>query len=310
MNKKVLLSPSSFAKLSSAPLDLLQKNNYEIVENPFGRRLNEDEVLGLLKGCIGLVGGVEPITKKVLEHSSLKCISRVGVGLDNIDLKTASDLGIGVLNTPDGPTDSVAEFTLGLTLSLLKRIPEAHKNLSNGVWKKETGSLLKGKIVGVIGMGRIGRKVAEMFRGLGNKVVGFDLNEDHDWANKYGVRYETFENVLKESDVLTIHVPYIKEKGEIISSSEFDLMKNGAYLINASRGKVVNEVALKNVLDSGKLAGAAVDVFDEEPYSGVLKKCDNVVLTPHIGSYSKEGKIQMEIDSVQNLINYLNDSKL
>lgn len=307
MNKKILLSPSSFAKLSLRPIELLKMHNFDIVENPFGRKLTEDEVEQLLEGCIGLVGGVEPITSRVMENNTtLRCISRVGVGLDNIDLESASEKGIVVLNTPDGPTDSVAEFTLGLTLSLLKRIPAAHKNLSNGLWKKETGSLLKNKTIGVIGLGRIGRRVAELFRGLGNTVIGFDLNEERDWANKFGVKYDSFENVLKNSDILTLHVPYSKEKGEVISASEFELVKDGTFLINASRGKVVNEKALKKALDSGKLAGAAVDVFEDEPYSGPLITCDNIVLTPHIGSYSKEGKIQMEIDAVMNLIEFFN----
>ena len=305
MNKKVLLSPSSFAKLSRRPIELLKIHNFDIVENPFGRRLTENEVEQLLQGCIGLVGGVEPITRKVLEHNAtLRCISRVGVGVDNIDLECASSRGIAVLNTPDGPTDSVAEFTLGLTLSLMKRIPEAHKNLSNGLWNKETGSLLKNKTIGIIGLGRIGRRVAELFRGLGNTVIGFDLNEERDWANKFGVKYVSFENVLKNSDVLTLHVPYSRERGEVISVSEFDSIKNGTYLVNASRGRVVNEKALKRALDSGKLAGAAVDVFEDEPYSGPLIQCNNTVLTPHIGSYSREGKIQMEIDAVVNLIEF------
>lgn len=307
---KVLLSPSSFGQLSSGPIELLKTNGFEIIENPFGRRLTELEVKELLKDCVGLVAGVEPLTSEVLRYSQkLKCISRVGVGIDNIDLDTAKELGISVVNTPDGPTQAVAEFTLGLTLSLLRKIPVAHKNLSGGLWRKETGNLLKGKTIGIIGLGRIGRKVAEMFRALGNEVIGFDIIKDMDWAKQNGVRYVNLKNILANADIITVHVPYDTEKGEFLGLEEFKLMKRGAFLINVSRGKVVNENVLKMSLDNGQLSGAAVDVFEEEPYSGELLLCENIILTPHIGSYAREGKINMEMQATHNLINALKTSE-
>ena len=176
---KILVSPSSFGMIDREPLTILEQDGFEIVENPFGRKLTEEEVVTLGAECIGIVAGVEPLTREVLHKlPNLKCISRVGVGMDSIDKDVADDLKIVVTNTPDGPTQAVAELTLGLTFSLLRGIATAHNNMLNRRWLKETGFLLKDKVVGVIGLGRIGRRVSESFISLGNNVIGYDLSHD------------------------------------------------------------------------------------------------------------------------------------
>lgn len=306
MKNKILTSPSSMGEVGSQPFDLLRDNGFEIINNPFGRKLTEDEVIDLARDCVGIVAGVEPLTKKVMDAlPKLKCISRVGVGMDNVDLDYAKQQGIIVVNTPDGPTRGVAELTLGMTMSLLRRIPQADAALKNKQWKKQIGNLIFEKQIGIIGLGRIGKMVAELFRGIGNPVMGFDLYPDENWANAKGVELKSLEDILKQADILTVHVPGKKDKSAVIGKKEIDLMKSGSFLINISRGGVVDEDALFEALSTHKLAGAAVDVFSKEPYAGPLCSLENIVLTPHLGSYASEGKLQMEIDAVLNLVNAL-----
>ena len=302
---KVLTSPSSFGQISSEPINIMREAGFEIIDNPYKRKLTRDEVIDLAHDCIGIVAGVESLDKDVLSKlPKLKCISRVGIGLDNIDLEFANKKNIGVLNTPDGPTRSVAELTIAMTLSLLRRIPQADSALKKRIWEKQTGNLLYGKTIGVVGLGRIGKMVSEYFRALGNVVIGYDIIPDKKWAQKNNVELMSLEKLLTSSDIITLHVP-TKNNIPIISQKEFRMMPENSFLINLSRGNVVDEEALFGALSIGHLTGAAVDVFAEEPYNGPLCDMDNVVLTPHIGSYAKEGKVQMEIDAVRNLLQFL-----
>jgi len=303
---KILTSPSSFGQVGDQPISLLKEHGYEIVNNPYGRKLTEDEVIELAANCIGIVAGVEPLTARVMDAlPGLKCISRVGIGMDSVDLNYAAQKGVIVVNTPDGPTRAVAELTLGMTMALLRRIPQAHYDLKNNVWKKQVGNLIFNKVIGVVGLGRIGKLVSQLFRGIGNPVIGFDPYADEAWAKKNGVELVDFETLLATADIVTVHVPGNADGSAVIGEKEIELMKQGAFLINISRGGIVDEDALYNALAAKKLRGAAVDVFSEEPYTGSLCDLDNVVLTPHLGSYAEEGKLLMEIDAVNNLINAL-----
>ena len=243
---------------------------------------------------------VEKLNAKVIDAlPNLKCISRVGVGMDSVDIPYAESKGIKVLNTPDGPTRAVAELTLGLTMSLLRKITTAHYDLKNRLWKKQTGNLLYKKKVGILGLGRIGRMTAQIFNALGNPVAGYDLYPNEDWAKENGVEILSLNELLTSSDIITIHVPAKKDGSAVITKSELDLMKDDAFIVNVSRGGVIDEDALYDVLISGKLSAVALDVFNNEPYSGRFCDLENVVLTPHIGSYAKEGKLKMEIDAVR-----------
>ena len=307
---KILTSPSSIGQVGPEPFYLLKANRFEIINNPYGRKLTEDEVIELAKDCIGIVAGVEPLTARVMDAlPHLKCISRVGVGMDNVDLEYAKKKGITVVNTPDGPTRSVAEMTVAMTFSLLRRIPQADAHVKDGRWKKYIGNLLYNKQIGVIGLGRIGKMVAEMFRNLGNPVIGYDILPDKKWALNFGVELASFEKVIGNANIITLHVPGNKDGSPIIGINEIDKMKDNAFIINLARGGVIDEDALYQSLVSKKLSGAAVDVYNKEPYNGPLCELDNVILTPHLGSYAAEGKLQMEIDAVNNLISVLKDEK-
>lgn len=303
---RILASPSSIGQIASTPFDLLEKHGYDIVKNPYGRKLTEEETIELAKDCVGIIAGVENLNAKVIDAlPNLKCISRVGVGMDSVDIPHAESKGIKILNTPNGPTRAVAELTLGLTMSLLRKIPNAHYDLRNKLWKKQTGNLLFEKKVGILGLGRIGRMTAEMFRALGNPVAGHDLYPNEEWAKEHGVEVLNLKELLTSSDIITIHVPGKKDGSAVITKAELDLLKDDAFLVNVSRGGVIDEDDLYDVLTSGKLSAVALDVFNQEPYAGRLCDVENIVLTPHIGSYAKEGKLKMEVDAAQNLINAL-----
>ena len=303
---KVLISPSSFGEISNNPILLLQQNGYSIVQNPYSRKLTEAEVVELGKDCVGIIAGLEPLNSRVIDSlPNLKCISRVGVGMENVDIEYANAKGIKVVNTPEGPTRAVAELTVGMIFSLLRRIPQADANMKKMIWKKETGNLLFGKTIGIVGLGRIGKLVAEMFRSLGNNVIGCDLYPDNMWAEKNQVQLLDFKKVIQQADILTLHVPGSNDKKPIITKTELEYCKKSLIIINITRGGVIDEFALYDALIKGEIKAAAIDVFEEEPYNGPLTTLDNVILTPHIGSYASEGKLQMEIDSVENLINAL-----
>ena len=303
---KILIAPSSFGEISKQPKKLIENAGYSIIENPYGRKLTESEVVELAIDCVGIVAGLEPLNSNVIDKlPKLKCISRVGVGMDNVDIEYANSKNIKVLNTPNGPTRSVAELTMGMVFSLLRRIPQADSNMKKQIWKKETGNLLLEKKIGIIGLGRIGRMVAEMFRALGNPVVGYDIYPDKRWAEQNNVELCELKELLEQSDIITLHIPGSTDKKPIITNIELEYCKKSSIIINITRGGVIDELALYDALISGRIKAAAIDVFEEEPYKGQLTTLDNVILTPHIGSYASEGKLQMEIDSVENLINAL-----
>lgn len=303
---KVLVSPSSFGQCGIEPIQLLKENGFEIIINPYGRKLTETETIELGKDAIGIVAGVENLNKNVIDKlPNLRCISRVGVGMDSVDIEYANSKGINVVNTPDGPTRAVAELSVGLTMNLLRSISKADKNIKNQIWKKEIGYLIQDKIVGILGFGRIGRETAKLFQALGTKVIAYDLYPDIDFAKKYDIKIVMKEELFSESDIISIHVPGNKDKTAIVTKKELLLMKKNSFLVNVSRGGVVDEDDLYDILKNNQISGAACDVFTVEPYNGKLLELDNIILTPHLGSYAEEAKLKMEIDSVKNLINVL-----
>ncbi len=303
---KILTSPSSFGKISNEPYEILMDNGFEIIKNPFGRKLTVDETIMLGKDCIGIVAGLENINSNVIDSiPNLKCISRVGVGMDNVDLNYAKSKGIQILNTPDGPTRAVSELTLGLTIAILRKISDADADLKKRIWKKQTGSLLFKKTIGILGLGRIGKMTAKIFKSLGNSVLAYDLNPDKEWAKKEGIEIVDFDKLLSYSDIITIHIPFKKNHPPLIGKNQFSKMKDGVFIVNVSRGGIVDEEELFKNLTLGKISSAAIDVFENEPYNGKLCDLKNVLLTPHIGSYAKEGKLKMEIDAVNNILKVL-----
>lgn len=305
---KILISTSSFAEYDKSPLRLLESNRFEVVLNPYKRKLKPEEVVALAKDCVGIIAGTEPLTEEVLRQlPRLKAISRCGTGLDNVDVEAAKKRGIAVRTTPDAPTQAVAELAIALVLSMLRQINFMDKQVRSGAWSKEMGRLLSGKTVGIIGLGRIGRRVAELLRPFGVKILGSEPKSDRKWVKENKVRLTSLEELLRESDVVTLHIPYTKENRNLINAKRLKIMKRGAILINTSRGGLVDEGVLYQALKAGHLGGAALDAMVTEPYHGPLKGLDNVILTPHVGSYALEARVQMEIEATKNLINMLTE---
>jgi D-3-phosphoglycerate dehydrogenase len=295
--KKIAITTTSFGRYDENPLKTILANGYDVVLNPYGRKLKKDEIVTLCKDTAGIIAGTELIDAGILEKlTDLKIISRCGTGLDNIDLNAAKKLGIKVFNTPDAPTLPVAELTVGLILNLLRKINTMDLALRQDRWEKLMGNLLYGKNVGIIGFGRIGKKVAELLKHFGCKIKYYDTRVAVEGQDAERVE---LSELLKGSDIISIHV---STKEQIIGENEIEQMKKVAWLVNVSRGGVVDEETLYHALKEGHLAGAALDVFEQEPYKGNLKELDNVILTPHVGSYAKEARIKMEIEAAENLL--------
>lgn len=302
MKHKILIGPSTFASLDQAPMDMLIKAGFEVVNNPFGRKLTKQELKELFPGVTGLIAGLEPLDKEILCKSQLKVISRCGSGLSNIDLEAAKELGIKVFSTPYGPTSAVAELTLGALLSLLRMIPQMDRDLHEGNWNKKIGTQLEGKTIAIIGFGRIGRRFAELLAPFKTKILVVDPFLQ-DLKKDFPVL--TLEEALPQADIVSLH-----SSGEtiIMTEKEFNLIKPGTFLLNAARGNLVDEDALIKSLEEGKIKGAWIDTFYQEPYSGPLAKFKQAILTPHVGSYTIECRRSMEMESVENLINALKNS--
>lgn len=234
------------------------------------------------------------ITPEVIESADkLKVIARAGVGVDNIDVESATERGIMVVNAPESASITVAELTLGIIISLARKITMADKSLKEGKWDKSKlmGTELFGKNLGIIGMGRIGKQVALRLKGFQMNVLAYDPYITEDEATELGVTLVALETLLKEADIITVHVPLTPETRHLISHRELELVKKDALLINCARGGIVDEFALYIALSEGRLGGAGLDVFEAEPpKDNPLLKLDNVVLTPHIGASTKEAQ--------------------
>jgi D-3-phosphoglycerate dehydrogenase len=299
---KTLITTSSFDAGNGAAIKLIEDGDLEYILNPFRRKLDETELIALLEQHKPefLIAGTETISRKTLEISKLylKIISRCGVGMDNVDLKAANELGIKVFNTPDAPTQAVAELTIGVMLDLLRNISKSDRGVRTGDFAKSMGALLSGKTVGIIGCGRIGSAVAKLVKSFGAIAIGYDKY----LKTHIDITLLSFDELLARSDIISLHIPYSEEDRHIINASAIVKMKRGAILLNISRGGLVDEDALHHALISGAISSAGIDCFEGEPYSGKLTALENVVLTPHIGSYATEARLKQEIDSVKNIL--------
>ena len=301
MTSRVLITTSQFGVVDETPIRLMEEAGYSVTLNPFGHRLTREEAMDLLadEAVVGLVAGLEPLDREVLTGCHLKVISRVGSGIANVDLVAAEELGIAVRSTPDGPTAAVAELVLGGLLALLREIPALNTDLHAGRWKKRTGGQVAGRTVLIVGFGRIGARVAELVAAFGGEVLVHDPYVD---SSQVPFQTVTREEGYARADVISFH-----NSGEdcLLGDADLEQLRPGVLLLNASRGTVVSESAILQGLDSGIVGGAWLDVFADEPYEGQLIGRPEVILTPHIGSYTRECRLSMERDAVDNLLEVL-----
>lgn len=302
MLKKIAITTSSFGQFDPQPLEILEKHGCSFVLNKQGRTLKGEELLTLAQDCLGVIAGTEQYNQEILEQlPQLRIISRCGSGMDNLDLNVCDRRGIKIFKTSDGPQRAVAELVAGLILNVLRQIHVMDRDIHRGVWQKRMGNLLLGKNVGIIGLGQVGREVAQLLKALGTNIFYFDPFVSGN-IDSHFIRKANLRGLLQDCDIISLHVPLTPETRYLIGEEELAVMSEHAILINCSRGGIVDENALFQALKKKKLAGAAVDVFEQEPYQGPLCELENIILTPHIGSYAKEARIKMEIDAVNNLI--------
>ncbi len=303
---KVLITTVPFAKTNSLPLELLESAGIEYCINPFNKKLSSDELKGMVSEFDALIAGTEEINSDVLSNASkLKIISRVGIGLDNVDLNEAKSRGITVTYTPDAPAPAVAELTIGNMISLLRGTHISNLNMHKQQWERIFGRRIPEVTFGIIGVGRIGGKVIRRLSAFGSpRILANDLSPDFNVAPESKIEWVDKKKIFSEADVISIHVPLSRSTKNMISSSQINLMKRDVLLINAARGGIINETDLAHALTSKRIAGAAIDCFDFEPYSGPLTDIDSCLLTSHMGSMSLDCRSRMENEATEEIIRY------
>ncbi|HHT51495.1 MAG TPA: phosphoglycerate dehydrogenase [Eubacteriaceae bacterium] len=282
----------------------------EDVEVDIKTDLSPDELKSIIGNYHGLlVRSQTKVTKEIITAAkNLLVIGRAGVGIDNIDLKTATEHGIAVINAPDGNTISTTELSFAMLMSLARWLPQAHGDLKMGQWnrKKYVGVELNNKVLGIIGIGRIGSGMAKRAKAFNMNVIAYDPFITEEQAKKLGIRIGTLEEVIQQSDFITIHTPLTKETKYLLDDDEFNQMKKGVRIINCARGGIIREEALIRALDEGIVEGAALDVFENEPpVDSPIIKHPRIITTPHLGASTKEAQLNVAVDVAQEIYNYL-----
>jgi D-3-phosphoglycerate dehydrogenase len=305
MSDRILVTLSTFAQWDQQPLTLLEQSGYPLAFNTTGKRISRSALLELGRNASVVIAGVEEYDAGVLgQMPALRCISRCGVGTDNVDLRAAHQRGITVLNTPEPPAAAVAELAVTMMLALLRRLPQQIAAARRHEWTRLEAGLLGARSVGIVGLGRIGRRVAYLVRGFGATVAASDPAPDYEWADRNGVRMLPLRELLAASDILSIHAALASEQ-PLIGGTEIGHMKRGAILINLARGGIVDEVALHAAALSGQIGGIGLDVYREEPYSGPLCDVENAILTPHSATLTVETRSAMELECVDKALRFL-----
>jgi D-3-phosphoglycerate dehydrogenase len=294
--------------VSEKGVKILREPGFDAVVN--NDKMTEEELCKIIVDYDAvIVRSASKITAKVIEAGkNLKVIGRAGVGVDNIDVPAATERGIVVVNAPDGNTIAATEQTIGLMLALARNIPQAHANLKEGRWmrKEFTGVELRNKTLGIIGLGRIGMAVARRAQALEMKTIGYDPFVSAENAAAQGVTYKSLEEIWAESDFISLHIPKTKESLNMINKDTYAKMKDGVRIVNVARGGIVNEQDLYEAVKSGKVAGAALDVFEAEPTTeSPLFELDNVVVNPHLGASTREAQVNVALDVAEEMVRIL-----
>ena len=291
-------------------LAFLEKS-FDVTINPLGRKIKNEEVYEQVHKADYVIAGTEKYDQELLSKLvNLKGISRVGIGIDNIDLDIAAKNNIKIFNTPEEPAKGVAELTLAFILNLLREISSHQLNLNQGNWERTLGKSLNEATISLIGGGRVAKNVSKFLLSAGVKKIKvfdiLDLSTDPDWKHE-SISICGFEECLSNSDIVSLHVPMNEKNKNMISKKELLVMGKNSYLINVSRGGLINEEDLYEALNSNLIKGAALDVFATEPYEGKLLDCKNLIATPHVASSTEYVRDQMERKACENLISLLDE---
>lgn len=312
MSLKVFVSTHPFGTVSSLPTSLLAEYGFEVRYNPYSRKMTSEELASHIQDTEVLLAATEQITEQVLASASqLRIIVRIGIGLDNIDMDLCRKYNVRVTYTPDAPTMAVAELCVGYWLTLGRNIHHtSHLLKSKGRWERYMGMGLRGKTIGILGLGRVGKSLVHLLTAFGVKCIAYDIVHDRAFARLYNVEYMDKDSIFKQSDVISVHLPLTSDTYDFVTARELAMMPPHSFLLHTSRGGVVNESDLFNILKSNGIAGAAVDVFEKEPYNGPLTQIDNCILTCHMGAASVECRIDMEVSAVEEAIRYKKNEAL
>jgi len=302
--RRVLIATRTFGKYTDEPINFLKDNGFEIV------RYEKGDISEYLKSVDALIIGTHPtITGEMIENSSLQIIARHGVGIDNVDVEAATKRGIPVTITYGANAVSVAELAITFMFALAKKIIKAHRSvLEENSWPSIVGMELCGKTLGLLGFGAVGREVAKRAVALSMRVIAYDPYVSKEKMEKMKVTPVEFDEVFKESDFVSIHVPLTEETRNLIGERELKMMKESAFLINTARGRIVDEKALARALEERWIAGAALDVFEEEPpsFETPLFRCENLIATPHMAAHTFEAIYRMNMMAASSIVDYFN----
>jgi D-3-phosphoglycerate dehydrogenase len=307
---RVYVTSKSFGRVVPDGLKILE-DVAEIKRSPYDRPMTEEELIQSLKDVDAVILSVDKCSRKVIESlERVKVIGRHGVGVDNIDLDAATEKGIIVTYTPYANADSVADHTWALILALARKIIPADASTKAGYWRRPEfiGIELSGKTIGIIGLGAIGQRVAKRARGFDMNIIYYDKYRNETLEREIGVKYVDLEQLLNESDIVAIHATLTSETKRMIGTRELQMMKKTAFLVNTSRGEIIDEKALAKALREGWIGGVALDVFEKEPPEKVLN-IGNVILTPHIAFYTIESLRRMDIMVAEDIIKVLTGKK-
>jgi D-3-phosphoglycerate dehydrogenase / 2-oxoglutarate reductase len=309
---KALITTVPFADKNRLPLDLLEGVYVNYTINPLNKKLTESELVEMITDFDVIIAGTEPITEKVMENASnLKHISRVGIGLDSVDLLAARERGIHVSYTPDAPAPAVAELTIGAMLTLLRSTHVSNMQMHKGKWHRFFGRRLSEVTIGIIGIGRIGYKVLQHLQGFGSpKILVNDIVPNYNLEKEFNIEWVDKDTIFQYADVVTIHTPLTVQTKDMFKKDQLLSMKKDAVIINTSRGGIINEQDLYEVMQSNHLSGAAIDVFDFEPYNGPLREIERCILTAHMGSMSVDCRTRMEIEATEEVVRFLTNQSL
>ncbi len=313
MMHNVLVTARAFGRFSQEPYEILAKAGCSLAPNPWkGQKLDEAALLTLVGDIDALICGEDAVTARVIAAAPrLKVISKFGVGVDKIAIGAATARRIPVCNTPGANSESVADMAFCLLLGIARRLPYCDGEVRRGAWQPIIGCEIYGKTMGIMGLGKIGKAVARRAKGFGMKVLAFDAYPDEAFAAKEGVTLVDMATVLREADFVSLHIPSSQDNKAIIGAEQLAMMKPSAFLINTARGDIVDEDALYLALTTGRLAGAAVDVFAKEPPDSAspLLSLDNIVVAPHVAAHTVEAINNMGIMSARNAVAILNNGQ-
>lgn len=302
---KILIAPAPLADIHAEFYQVLKQAGFDLVYPKRRAQMNEDELLEQLAGIDATLAGSEPYTRRVLQaHPQLKVIARVGVGFDAVDCQAASDFGKAVCTAPGTNQDAVAEHTFTLILALAKDLINQHQGTVTGQWPRHANLPLRGRVLGIGGLGRIGKSVAVRGKAFDMKLIAFEPYPDHDFARQYGITFVGWEELLAQSDYVSLHMPMTPQAKHIINRKSLALMKPSAFLVNTARGGLVNEADLLEALRAKKIGGVGLDVFEEEPPRAdhPLFKLSNVVFTPHAAGVDVQSRDDMALSAAQAIV--------